>query len=118
MFEKELHKGLEPFLNCIDHTVSKESYEVMINKEYEMLVTSPVPFDLENYYKSEDYISHTDSKKSLLDRVYQTVRNYTLNKKVSLLNSFKTEAKTLLDIGAGTGDFLPFVKRKTGTLSE
>ena len=106
MIEKELHKGLQPFLNCIDHTVSKESYEVMINKEYEMLVTSPVPIDLENYYKSEDYISHTDSKKSLFDRVYQTVRTYTLNKKVSLLNSFNTEEKTVLDIGAGTGDFL------------
>lgn len=111
MIEKELHKGLKPFLNCIDYTVSKESYEVMINKEYEMLVTSPVPVDLENYYKSEDYISHTDSKKSLFDRVYQTVRTYTLNKKVSLLNSFNTEEKTVLDIGAGTGDFLIACKK-------
>lgn len=106
MIEKELHKGLKPFLNCIDYTVSNESYEVMINKEYEMLVTSPVPVDIENYYKSEDYISHTDSKKSLFDKVYQIVRNYTLNKKLKLLNSFKTEEKTVLDIGAGTGDFL------------
>ena len=111
MLEKGLHKNMKPFLNCIDYTVSKESYEVMINEEYEMLVTSPVPVDLENYYKSEDYISHTDSKKTLFDRVYQSVRNYTLNKKVSLLNSFKTEEKSVLDIGAGTGDFLSACKK-------
>ena len=33
-----------------DYTVSDESYEVMYNKEYEMLVTSPVPQNLEDYY--------------------------------------------------------------------
>ena len=111
MIEKELHKNLKPFLNCIDYTVSKESYEVMINEEYEMLVTSPVPVDLENYYKSEDYISHTDSKKTLFDKVYQQVRTYTLKKKVTLLNSFNTAEKNVLDIGAGTGDFLAICKK-------
>ena len=108
--EKELFKKLKPFLNCKDYTVSKESYEVMLNQEYEMLVTSPIPVDLENYYKSEDYISHTDSKKSLLNKVYQTVRNYTLNKKLALINSFETEGKNILDVGAGTGDFLKVCK--------
>jgi 2-polyprenyl-3-methyl-5-hydroxy-6-metoxy-1,4-benzoquinol methylase len=34
------------------------------------------------------------------------VRNYTLKKKLSLINSFQTEEKNILDIGAGTGDFL------------
>ena len=104
--KRDLHKRLEPFLNCKDYTVSGESYEVMYNQDYEMLVTSPIPTDLENYYKSEDYISHTNSKKSLLDKVYQSVRNFTLKRKVALINSFKTDSKSILDIGAGTGDFL------------
>ena len=109
--EKEFFKRLEPFLNCKDYTVSKESYEVMLNKKYEMLVTSPIPVDLENYYKSEDYISHTDSKKTLFNKVYQKVRGYTLNKKLALINSFKTEGKSILDVGAGTGDFLKVCKK-------
>jgi 2-polyprenyl-3-methyl-5-hydroxy-6-metoxy-1,4-benzoquinol methylase len=104
--KKEYTKRLKPFLNCKDHTVSGETYEVMLNENYEMLVTSPVPVDIENYYKSEDYISHTDSKKSLLDKSYQLVRNYALKRKLSLINSFNVKEKNVLDIGAGTGDFL------------
>ena len=104
--KRGLHKRLEPFLNCKDFTVSDETYEVMFNKEYDMLVTSPVPVDLENYYKSENYISHTDSKKTVLDKVYQSVKNITLKRKLELINSFKTESKNILDVGAGTGDFL------------
>ena len=104
--EKEFYKNLKPFLNCIDYTVSKESYEVMINEDYNMLVTSPVPNNLEKYYASEDYISHTDSKTSLFDKTYQFVKNYTLKKKLKLINSFNTEDKLILDVGAGTGDFL------------
>lgn len=108
--EKVLYKNLTPLLNCIDHTVSNESYEVMYNKEYDMLVTSPVPLNLENYYLSESYISHTDSNKTIFDNVYQLVKNYTLNKKIKLINSFNTEEKKILDVGAGTGDFLKVCK--------
>ncbi|WP_165731398.1 bifunctional 2-polyprenyl-6-hydroxyphenol methylase/3-demethylubiquinol 3-O-methyltransferase UbiG [Polaribacter sp. 20A6] len=104
--KRGLHKKLEPYLNCKDFTVSDETYEVMFNSEYDMLVTSPIPVDLENYYKSENYISHTDSKKTLMDKVYQSVKNITLKRKLSLINSFKTESKNILDVGAGTGDFL------------
>lgn len=108
--KKVLHKNLTPLLNCIDHTVSDESYEVMYNKEYDMLVTSPVPVNLESYYASDSYISHTDSKKTIFDRMYQLVKNYTLNQKLKLINSFNTEEKTILDVGAGTGDFLKVCK--------
>ncbi|MGY0406881.1 MAG: class I SAM-dependent methyltransferase [Polaribacter sp.] len=108
--EKEFYQDLKPFLSCTDYTVSRESFKIMINTEYDMLVTLPVPVDLENYYKSEDYISHTDSKKSLLDKIYQVVKKRTLKKKLHLLNSFKTANKTVLDIGAGTGDFLKVCK--------
>ncbi|MFD2529789.1 class I SAM-dependent methyltransferase [Polaribacter marinaquae] len=111
--EKELYTNLIPLLNCKDYTVSGDTFEVMQNQDYEMLVTSPVPADLENYYKSENYISHTDSKKSLFDKVYQKVKNHTLKQKLSLLNSFKTETKSVLDVGAGTGDFLKVCKNNS-----
>ncbi|CAA0251377.1 class I SAM-dependent methyltransferase [Tenacibaculum maritimum] len=109
--EKELYKNVHPYLNCIDYTVSNESYEVMLNKEFQMLVTSPVPSNLEDYYKSDNYISHTDSKKSLLDRMYHIVKGYALKKKLNLINSFASEEKKVLDIGAGTGDFLNICKK-------
>ena len=104
--EKDFYQNPQPFLKCKDHTVSGEVYQVMINKEYDMLVTNPVPENLADYYKSDDYVSHTDSKKSLIDRVYQLVKNITLKRKLKLINSFKTASKNILDVGAGTGGFL------------
>ena len=109
--EKELYKGLKPFMSCKDHSNTKESFELLLNDDFDMMVTLPVPSDLENYYKSENYISHTDSNKSFIDKVYQSVRKRTLQKKLSLINSFNTTEKKVLDIGAGTGDFLSTCKK-------
>lgn len=113
--EKEFYKNLQPYLNCIDYTVSKESYEVMHNEEYDMLVTSPLPVNLDKYYKSEEYISHTDGSKNMFEKTYQLVKSYTLNKKLKLINSLKTDSRTVLDIGAGTGDFLKTCKENKWT---
>jgi 2-polyprenyl-3-methyl-5-hydroxy-6-metoxy-1,4-benzoquinol methylase len=115
--EKDFYKNLQPFLSCKDHTVSDEVYQVMINNEYDMLVTSPVPENVADYYKSEDYISHTDSKKSLLDKAYQAVKNITLKRKLKLINSFETSSKNILDVGAGTGDFLKVCKSNSWKVS-
>ena len=104
--EIDFYQNLQSYLKCKDYTVSNEEYEVMFNKEFDMLVTTPVPKNISDYYKSEDYISHTDSKKSLLDKVYQSVKNITLKRKLKLINSFNTASKNILDVGAGTGDFL------------
>ena len=100
------------YITCTDHTVSNEKFDLLIDKEIDMLVTFPQPKEEElgGYYESEDYISHTDSNKSVFDKVYQIVKNYTIKRKLQLINSFKTEQKTILDIGCGTGDFLNICK--------
>ena len=111
------YSNLEPYLKCKDYTVSGENYELMFNKDYEMLVTISVPENLSYYYKSEDYISHTDSKKTVIDKIYQTVKNITLKRKLRLINecllhqnSISRPEQNILDIGAGTGDFLKVCK--------
>ena len=96
--ERSLQENLKPFLNCKDHTVSGELYKVMKNEEYDLLITHPFPDDLDNYYKSEKYISHTDAKKSIFDRVYQAVKGHSLKNKIRLINSFLPREKTLLDL--------------------
>ncbi|MFD2588061.1 class I SAM-dependent methyltransferase [Croceitalea marina] len=101
---------MKPYLKTKDYSVSQEEFELRHDEERDMLVTFPEPKDLEKYYESEAYISHTDSKKTLVDKLYQIVKSYSLKKKVSLLNSFNSSEKTLLDIGAGTGDFLVVAK--------
>lgn len=100
------------YLKTKDFSVSQEEFELHYNQDLEMLVTSPEPTSLKKYYDSDVYISHTDSKKSIVDKIYQTVKSYSLRKKVLLLNSFNASEKKLLDIGAGTGDFLLAAKNR------
>ena len=104
------YTNLKPHLKVKDNSISKENFELKLNTEFNMLVTQPVPKNLSKYYESEDYISHTDGKKSMFEKVYQLVKNYTLKKKIKLINSFNSEEKIILDIGAGTGDFLSVCK--------
>lgn len=107
MNEKKLHENCTPYLVCKDYLVSGESYELLYNQEYDMLVTSPIPSDLNKYYESEEYQSHSDDNSGLFNYIYQTVKQYSFKKKLSLFNTNKSEKK-LLDIGAGTGEFLKF----------
>lgn len=97
------------FLKVIDHSVSKETFDLLYSKEYDMLITDPQPEDLHRYYESDDYISHTDSKRSLFEMAYYYVKKIALQNKLNLLNNNQAKG-TLLDIGAGTGDFLTICK--------
>ena len=95
-----------------DHSVSGEEFQLKYHIDFKLMQTLPQPSEdnLDSYYKSEDYISHTDSKRNLFEKAYHFVRNIALKKKLKLINSFKTDAKELLDIGCGTGDFLSIAK--------
>jgi 2-polyprenyl-3-methyl-5-hydroxy-6-metoxy-1,4-benzoquinol methylase len=96
------------YLTVKDHSVSGEEFQLLHNTELDMLETCPQPEGdkLSYYYKSEDYISHTDTKRNLLEFVYHSARQIALKRKLKLINSFNSDTKNLLDIGCGTGDFL------------
>lgn len=95
------------FLTCKDHTVSGESFPIVSCTTCGFLFTNPIPElnVLGNYYKAESYVSHTSSKKGLINFLYQKVRKRTLKQKVSLISRV-SKGKKLLDFGCGTGHFL------------
>ena len=99
-------------LKVTDHSVSKESFELVKDFEYGFLVTTPLPdsSELAKYYETEEYISHTDTKRNLFEKVYHVVREYAIKKKVVLINT-EQEKGSLLDIGCGTGDFISAAKK-------
>jgi 2-polyprenyl-3-methyl-5-hydroxy-6-metoxy-1,4-benzoquinol methylase len=99
------------FQKVRDYSVSKEIFELHHNPEYDMLLTFPKPSleKLPSYYESDDYISHTDGKRSLFERIYHMIKNVALKNKLKLINAHSPKGK-LLDIGAGTGDFLVVAK--------
>lgn len=74
--------------------------------------TSPRPedHDLGAYYETGEYISHNNKKEGLMDYLYHGVRDYSLKKKLSLINKVNGNNGRLLDYGAGTGHFLKTAK--------
>ncbi len=100
------------YLKTKDYSVSNEAFELFYDADMDMLITRPEPNDLGRYYESENYISHTDAKKTLLDQAYQLAKKISLKRKEKLIARFADAQKSLLDVGAGTGDFLLYAKSK------
>jgi len=103
------------FLTVIDYSVSKETFDLYYDQDLDLLITSPQPSpeNLGRYYESNDYISHTDSKRSLFEKAYHFVKRIALKNKLNLINNCSSSKGNLLDIGAGTGDFL-FTAKQNG----
>jgi 2-polyprenyl-3-methyl-5-hydroxy-6-metoxy-1,4-benzoquinol methylase len=96
-----------PFIECKDYTVSKESFQINSCSSCGFKFTNPRPDDsvLSNYYKSEEYISHSNTSKGIISKLYKFVRNRTLRQKLNMLNGYVSRG-TILDYGCGTGMFL------------
>jgi 2-polyprenyl-3-methyl-5-hydroxy-6-metoxy-1,4-benzoquinol methylase len=103
-----------------DFTVSGESFPVMHCNGCQGRFTQRAP-DAEGigkYYRAESYISHTDTRKGLVNRMYHLVRNLTLAAKLRMVRELTgLRTGTLLDYGAGTGAFLDTMKRAGWTVT-
>jgi SAM-dependent methyltransferase len=109
------HANISPVLIAKDHTVSGESFPVWECKQCTLRFTQDVPDEahIGSYYKSDNYISHTETKKGLINGLYHFVRKKTLAGKFSLIKKETgVEKGKLLDIGAGTGAFSSYMEKQ------
>ena len=99
---------LEFALTCTDHYASGEQFEVIRCVHCGFLMTQGVPVEAEigKYYETPDYISHSDTQKGVMNRVYHWVRKYMLSRKAALVERVSGLSEgCLLDYGTGTGYF-------------
>ena len=102
------------FITVKDFSVSSESFSLLLNEEYQLLKTHPQPTldRLGMYYEFDDYISHTDGKRTLFEKMYHFIKRRAIKNKLRLIEQHQPVKGKILDIGAGTGDFLLEAKNK------
>ena len=96
-------------LEAKDYTVSGEVFEIWHCSSCTHRFTQDVPAQEEigKYYQSADYISHSETKKGLINSLYHLVRKRTLKNKRSLIENITGNKNgNILDIGCGTGSFI------------
>ena len=100
--------SINPLVTVKDHSVSGESFVIWQCGNCTLRFTQDVPDEksIGAYYKSEAYISHSNTSKGLVNSMYQKVRNYTLAQKAALVMERTVPAGSILDMGAGIGAFL------------
>jgi SAM-dependent methyltransferase len=105
---------IHPLLTAKDHSVSGEEFVIWQCQSCTLRFTQDVPDEssIGPYYQSQDYISHSNTNKGLLNKLYQAVRKFTLGQKSALVISHTTNKGRILDIGAGIGAFLNEMKGK------
>ncbi|HEX5001183.1 MAG TPA: class I SAM-dependent methyltransferase [Bacteroidia bacterium] len=106
------------FLTTTDHSISKEAFTIVQCASCGFKFTNPRPNtdEIGPYYESEDYISHSNTSKGVINRVYQLVRTYTIRKKTQLYARLAgNQVKSVLDYGCGTGELLKELKKQGWT---
>ena len=99
---------LKYVMTCTDFYASGKAFELYNCESCNFTFTQDFPTgkDIDSFYHSADYISHTDTKKGIVNSIYHWVRKYMLKKKVNLvIKESHRKAGKLLDIGTGTGYF-------------
>ena len=108
-----LSKDIKQLDQIKDHSISGELFYLAECNScgFRFIINPPSEEKCGTYYQSENYISHSDTSKGFIFRIYHIVRNIMLNVKSKLLIGLNAN-KTLLDIGSGTGYFLDHMKNK------
>jgi len=101
--------GIQQVLTAKDHTVTSETFSIWQCAHCSLRFTQDVPEanEIGRYYKSENYISHSETNKGIVNWLYLRVRKFTLSSKRNFIEGETGIKKgSILDIGAGAGAFL------------
>ena len=100
--------NIRHYLHAKDNTVTQQQFPIWQCLDCTGMFTQDVPDEqsIGRYYRSDAYISHTNTKEGLINSLYHRVRNITLEQKRKTIFSVTGQRNgSLLDIGAGVGAF-------------
>lgn len=107
-------------MTCTDFYASGEQFDICqcLDCSFQFTQGFPVEKEIGKYYETPDYISHSDTKKGLMNELYHRVRTHMLQKKAQLVCrvSGKNTGR-ILDIGTGTGYFSHTMQQKGWTVN-
>jgi len=109
------HSNIQIAIESQDFSLTQTAFSVLHCNHCSLRFTSPAPNqdEIGQYYKFNDYISHTDTKEGWMNQLYHFVRSKTLADKTNWVQSlFIGHKGHLLDIGAGTGAFAHAMQQK------
>jgi uncharacterized C2H2 Zn-finger protein len=90
------------YLKCADNLLSKEEFDIFRCASCGFVFTNGYPGeeDIGRYYESDDYISHEDKARGLVNRIYITARKIMLRRKRKIVQEVTGLKKgRILDIG-------------------
>jgi len=96
------------------HTVSGKTFTILNCGRCSLRFTQDIPGtdEIGQYYKADSYVSHTDTRKGLINQVYHRVRRHTLEGKRKMMEgAMGGKTGHVLDYGCGTGAFLSVMKK-------
>ncbi len=99
-----------------DYTATQETFHVSQCDNCNFLLTLPRPIDHGPYYDSVAYISHSNTKRGIINRIYHLARHFNLKSKFQLAEKY-APGNIWLDYGSGQGAFLAYAAQQNIQIS-
>lgn len=102
--------GIKEYLTTKDYFITQDIFIIYECTHCKVLFTYPFPEPAalySKYYRSDNYLSHNKKTSDLFSGLYRMVQKINIRGKLKLLERVSESGiKKILEVGAGTGDFL------------